>query len=141
MRRLILAAALAAASLSFAPAFADDNGATYGTGPDNPGVDDLGIDISGVNLSPSGVHAFLASQTPEVRERVRHLHGPPGRRRRTDARLLRRSSQGVAAPIPEGEGVTTLPFRASRGTGSGTLALRIGAQERTRTFTPCGTRT
>lgn len=70
MRRLILAAALAAASLSFAPAFADVSAPATGSAPDAAGVDDLGVDISGVNLSPSGVHAFLASQPSEVRRQI-----------------------------------------------------------------------
>lgn len=66
MRRLILAAALAAASASFAfaPAFAD------GASPDDPGVNDLGVDIAGVNLTPSGVHAYMASQTPDARRAI-----------------------------------------------------------------------
>ncbi len=79
MRRLILAAALAAASASFAfapAAFADnDPSLTYGTGPDAAGVDDLGVDISGVNLSPAAVHAFLAQQSPEVRRQIENACG------------------------------------------------------------------
>ncbi len=74
MRRLILAAALAAASASFAfapVAFADnDPSLTYGTAPDAPGVDELGVNLTGVDLSPSGVHAFLASQNPQVRRQI-----------------------------------------------------------------------
>ena len=75
MRRLILAAALAAASVSFAlaPAFADDTDttpATVGSSPDSAGVDDLGIDISGVMLTPSGVHAFISQLAPETRRAV-----------------------------------------------------------------------
>ncbi len=66
MCRLILAAALAAASASFAfaPAFAD------GAFSDDPGVNDLGVDIGGVNLTPSGVHAYLAAQSPEMRREL-----------------------------------------------------------------------
>ncbi len=62
MRRLIMAAALAAASMSFAlaPAFANNN----------PGVDDLGVDISSVTLTPTGVHSFLSSLAPDARRAV-----------------------------------------------------------------------
>jgi len=65
MRRLILAAALAAASASFAlaPAMANTN-------PNPAGVDDLGIDISSVTLTPAAVHGFLSSLAPEARRGV-----------------------------------------------------------------------
>jgi hypothetical protein len=61
MRRLILAAALAAASMSYALA-----PAAYAEDPPL-GVESLGIDLSGVNISPAGVHTYLAQQTPAER--------------------------------------------------------------------------
>ena len=66
MRRLILAAAVAAATASagFAPAFADT---TYST---DPGVNTIGVDISGVVLNHAGVAKFLASLTPDGRKAV-----------------------------------------------------------------------
>lgn len=76
MRRLILAAAIAAASASFAlaPAFADDTDTTppasVGSSPDSAGVDDLGIDISGVTLTPAGVHGFISQLAPATRHAV-----------------------------------------------------------------------
>lgn len=65
MRRLILAAALAAAtsSLALVPAMANINN-------DNAGVDDLGVDISSVVLTPASVHAFVNGLAPEVRHDV-----------------------------------------------------------------------
>ncbi|HVZ14803.1 MAG TPA: hypothetical protein VG894_10120 [Bauldia sp.] len=65
MRRMIVAAALAAASLSFAfaPAMANSN-------PPDPGTTDLGVDISSVQLTPSGVHDFLSSLAPQTRQDV-----------------------------------------------------------------------
>jgi hypothetical protein len=75
MRRIILAAALAAASVSYAlapAAFAEtaDPSATFGTGPDPAGVDELGVNITGVNLTPSGVQAFFAQQSPETQREI-----------------------------------------------------------------------
>lgn len=72
MRRLILAAALAAASASFAiaPAMATIGPDTSNTSPNAAGVDDLGLDISGVTLTTSAVHGFLSSLTPETRRGV-----------------------------------------------------------------------
>jgi hypothetical protein len=66
MRRLILAAALAAASASFAFAPAYATGALS----DDPGVNDLGVDIYGVQLTPAGVHAYMASQTPDTQRAI-----------------------------------------------------------------------
>jgi hypothetical protein len=64
MRRIIVAAALAAASLSFAvaPALASN--------PPDPGTTDLGVDISNVRLTPAGVHAFLAGLDAPTRQAV-----------------------------------------------------------------------
>jgi hypothetical protein len=100
MRRLILAAALAAASASFAfapVAFADNTPyLTFGTGPDAAGVDDLGVDISGVTLSPMAVHNFLTSQAPEVRRQIEN-------------------ACGVYTAHPSGAGEKTLAFCADIG--------------------------
>jgi len=64
MRRTIIAAALAAASLSFAfvPAMASN--------PPDPGTTDLGVDISSVQLTPAGVHGFLSNLDPQTRQDV-----------------------------------------------------------------------
>jgi hypothetical protein len=74
MRRLILAAALAATSASFAmaPAMATvvQPPIIGSTSPDAAGVDDLGLDISGVTLTPAGVHGFIASLPAETRRGV-----------------------------------------------------------------------
>jgi hypothetical protein len=72
MRRLIMAAALAAAASSFAlaPVMADNAPVVTSTSPDAAGVDDLGIDISSVTLTPTGVHAFISSLAPDARRGV-----------------------------------------------------------------------
>jgi hypothetical protein len=53
------------------------------TSPNPAGVDDLGIDISGVKLTPASVQGFLASLSPEVRHDVQaacamYDHTPAG---------------------------------------------------------------
>jgi hypothetical protein len=67
MRRLILAAALAAASMSYALAPAAYAEAVGNNEADDAGVDTLGIDLTGVNISPAGVHAYMQQQTPQER--------------------------------------------------------------------------
>ncbi|HVY19271.1 MAG TPA: hypothetical protein VHA70_04205 [Bauldia sp.] len=67
MRRLILAAALAAASMSYALAPAAYAEAVGNNEADAAGVDTLGIDLTGVNISPAGVHAYMAQQSPRER--------------------------------------------------------------------------
>ncbi len=64
MRGMILAAALAAASLSFAvaPALASNSPAL--------GTTDLGVNISSVQLTPAGVHGFLSTLDPQTRQDV-----------------------------------------------------------------------
>jgi hypothetical protein len=71
MRRLIIAAALAAAasSFAFAPVMADDVLAPTSS-PNAAGIDDLGIDISSVTLTPAGVHAFISSLAPDAQRGV-----------------------------------------------------------------------
>jgi hypothetical protein len=70
MRGMILAAALAAASLSLAVAPALAN-----TSPADPGTADLGVDIANVQLTPSGVHGFLSSLDPQTRTDVQAACG------------------------------------------------------------------
>jgi hypothetical protein len=65
MRRLFMAAALAAAPIAFAfsPALAL-------TDTNNPGIDDLGVDISSVPFTRAGVQDFLSTLAPETRHSV-----------------------------------------------------------------------
>jgi len=66
MRRFILAAAVAAATASaaFSPAFADS---AYNA---NPGVNTIGVDVSGITLNHEGVSQYLSSLSPEARKAV-----------------------------------------------------------------------
>ena len=65
MRRLILAAALAAA-----PAFLALSPAMALTDTNNAGIDDLGVDISSVPFTRIGVQDFLSKLAPDTRQSV-----------------------------------------------------------------------
>jgi hypothetical protein len=65
MRRLTIAAALSASFL-LAPALAF----AAANDPNPVGVDDLGVDISGVALTPTSVHQFISSLSAEDRKSV-----------------------------------------------------------------------
>jgi hypothetical protein len=70
MRRLILAAALAAASMSYVLAPAAYAEAVGNNEADDAGVDTLGIDLTGVNISPAGVHAYMLKQSADERRTI-----------------------------------------------------------------------
>jgi hypothetical protein len=75
MRRLILAAALAAASVSLilSPASAASMASATGERTDNfsnAGVDTLGVDVSSVPATRDAVHKFLSSLAPDARRAV-----------------------------------------------------------------------